>query len=37
MRCLFASYESALDLATQEPERRLISKRLEELRLTSPR
>jgi hypothetical protein len=37
MKYLFASCERALELATQEPERRLISKRLEELRLTSPR
>jgi RNA polymerase sigma-70 factor (ECF subfamily) len=32
-----ASYQRALELATQEPERRFIISRLEELRLTSPR
>lgn len=32
-----AAYERALELATQEPERRFIAKRLDELRLTSPR
>ncbi|MFL5487497.1 MAG: RNA polymerase sigma factor [Gemmatimonadaceae bacterium] len=32
-----ASYETALRLATQEPERRFLARRLEELRLTSPR
>jgi RNA polymerase sigma-70 factor (ECF subfamily) len=32
-----ASYDRALELATQEPERRFISMRLEQLRLTSPR
>ena len=31
------SYERALELATQEPEKRFIQRRLEELRLTSPR
>jgi RNA polymerase sigma-70 factor (ECF subfamily) len=31
------AYERALELATQEPERRFITRRLEELRLTSPR
>ncbi|HEV7389218.1 MAG TPA: RNA polymerase sigma factor [Gemmatimonadaceae bacterium] len=31
------SYETALRLAAQDPERRFISKRLEELRLNSPR
>ena len=32
-----AAYKRALELATQEPERRFISGRLDELRLTSPR
>ena len=32
-----AAYKRALALATQEPERRFISRRLDELRLTSPR
>jgi RNA polymerase sigma-70 factor (ECF subfamily) len=32
-----SAYERALELATQEPERRFIVRRLEELRLTSPR
>ena len=32
-----AAYHRALELATQEPERRFITRRLEELRLTSPR
>jgi RNA polymerase sigma-70 factor (ECF subfamily) len=32
-----ASYERALELATQEPERRFIGRRLDELRPTSPR
>jgi RNA polymerase sigma-70 factor (ECF subfamily) len=32
-----AAYERALELATQEPERRFIRRRLDELRLTSPR
>jgi len=32
-----AAYERALELATQEPERRFITRRLDELRLTSPR
>lgn len=32
-----AAYERALVLSTQEPERRFIGRRLEELRLTSPR
>ncbi len=32
-----AAYERALELATQEPERRFIGRRLDELRLTSPR
>jgi RNA polymerase sigma-70 factor (ECF subfamily) len=32
-----SAYERALELATQETERRFISRRLEELRLTSPR
>jgi RNA polymerase sigma-70 factor, ECF subfamily len=32
-----ASYQRALELATQEPERRFITRRLEELRLTSAR
>ena len=32
-----AAYERALELATQEPERRFIIRRLDELRLTSPR
>jgi RNA polymerase sigma-70 factor (ECF subfamily) len=32
-----AAYRRALELATQEPERRFITRRLEELRLTSPR
>jgi RNA polymerase sigma-70 factor (ECF subfamily) len=32
-----AAYERALELATQEAERRFISRRLDELRLTSPR
>jgi RNA polymerase sigma-70 factor (ECF subfamily) len=31
------SYATALNLATQEPERRFLTRRLEELRLTSPR
>jgi RNA polymerase sigma-70 factor (ECF subfamily) len=31
------AYERAFELATQEPERRFIARRLEELRLTSPR
>lgn len=31
------SYASALELATQEPERRFLARRLEELRATSPR
>jgi RNA polymerase sigma-70 factor (ECF subfamily) len=31
------AYERALELATQEPERRFIIRRLDELRLTSPR
>jgi RNA polymerase sigma-70 factor (ECF subfamily) len=31
-----SAYERALELATQEPERRFIAKRLEELRLGSP-
>jgi RNA polymerase sigma-70 factor (ECF subfamily) len=31
-----SAYERALELATQEPERRFIAKRLEELRLASP-
>ncbi len=31
------AYERALELATQEPERRFITRRLEELRLASPR
>jgi RNA polymerase sigma-70 factor (ECF subfamily) len=32
-----SAYERALELATQEAERRFIARRLEELRLTSPR
>jgi RNA polymerase sigma-70 factor (ECF subfamily) len=32
-----AAYERALELATQEPQRRFIGRRLDELRLTSPR
>src|SRR6267154_6541317 len=32
-----SSYQRALELATQEPERRFITRRLEELRLPSPR
>lgn len=32
-----AAYQRALELAIQEPERRFITRRLEELRLTSPR
>jgi RNA polymerase sigma-70 factor (ECF subfamily) len=32
-----AAYERALELATQEPERRFIGRRLDKLRLTSPR
>jgi RNA polymerase sigma-70 factor (ECF subfamily) len=32
-----AAYARALELATQEPERRFIGRRLDELRLTSPR
>lgn len=31
------SYETALELVTQEPERRFLTRRLEELRSTSPR
>lgn len=31
------SYASALELATQEPERRFLTRRLAELRSTSPR
>jgi RNA polymerase sigma-70 factor (ECF subfamily) len=31
------AYKRALELATQEPERRFIEKRLEQLRLASPR
>jgi len=31
------AYSRALELASQEPERRFIARRLEELRLTSPR
>lgn len=31
------SYKTALELATQEPERRFLTRRLEELRSTSPR
>jgi RNA polymerase sigma-70 factor (ECF subfamily) len=31
------SYERALELARQEPEKRFISRRLRELRTTSPR
>ena len=32
-----SAYRRALELATQEPERRFLSRRLDELRLTSPR
>jgi len=32
-----SAYERALELATQEPERRFIKRRLGELRLSSPR
>lgn len=32
-----SAYERALQLATQEPERRFITRRLAELRVTSPR
>jgi predicted RNA polymerase sigma factor len=31
------AYRRALELATQEPERRFLTRRLDELRLTSPR